>query len=340
MKIYVLNTLEIGLSPINILSQHIPIEGVIGLSQRKRSDSISGFLYMSPFCQQNDLLFHEVKSYSLKSSNDKKMLSSLEIDILLVIGWQRLVPEWLIDHCKICVIGAHGSSGEINKWRGRSPMNWAIILDKQTFNVNIFSIDRGVDSGEVIAVKEFEINKIDNVRSAYYKYGLIMADLIIENLNNGKIISKIFREQRGEIRYFPKRIPEDGEIDWSRSASQIFNFTRSLTKPYPGAFTTFADTKIKIWGGVPIYDIGQTSKHPGEVVHTETNGDFVVVTGRGLFMVHDYEIESHNSGFNLKPGQILDTCSFNKQMEKIIARHEAKYPNHVLSDEIYGLVNN
>lgn len=61
--------------------------------------------------------------------------------------------------------------------------------------------------------------------------------MILKNLENDRIPNKEGTVQSGQGYYFPHRIREDGRIDWSRSAADIYNMVRALTKPYPGAFT-------------------------------------------------------------------------------------------------------
>jgi len=101
MNIYILVAAATGIDLIEIIKNQINIKGVIGLSNRNPGDSISGFVYMQDYCEENDLNFIPVDSYNLKDKKDIEKLSKLDIDILIVGPWGRLIPDWLIDQCKV-----------------------------------------------------------------------------------------------------------------------------------------------------------------------------------------------------------------------------------------------
>ena len=169
MNIYILNTVGIGLDIIDLVSKHVKILGIIGLSKRAPTDAISDYVYQYEFCDEHDFDFIEMESYELKSEQDKLKLISLDIDVLIVAGWQRLVPSWLISHCSICVIGSHGSPLGITKGRGRSPQNWALLLGLESFYISIFEVDAGIDSGRIIDTRKFVYSEFDDIKTSYYK---------------------------------------------------------------------------------------------------------------------------------------------------------------------------
>ncbi|MFO7872561.1 MAG: hypothetical protein R6U26_02865, partial [Candidatus Undinarchaeales archaeon] len=82
-----------------------------------------------------------------------------------------------------------------------------------------------------------------------------------------------------EATYTPKRTPEMGEIDWTKSATELYNFIRGITHPYPGAFTFFNDKKIMVWSSKIYENTGKNGK-PGEIIETEKNR-VIVQTGDG-----------------------------------------------------------
>lgn len=339
METYVLNTLEIGIDSTNILKKHLDIRGVIGLSERNTTDRISGYRYLKQYCQENDLEFIEVQSYSLSNQSDKEKLLNLNIDILIVSGWQRLIPSWLIEHCKICVIGSHGSVHGITSGRGRSPQNWALLLGKKEFYISIFKIDEGIDSGSIIDTKRFILSELDDIKTSYYKVSWLTSEMIIDNIKNGRIFSDNVVKQGGEARYLPQRLPEDGEIDWSRTSNEIYDFIRALTKPYPGAFSFVGKGKIIIWKGRPFEITNNTYAFQfGEVVNIYSNGDCLVKTGDSFLLIEDYAAISEGRELCLKEGDILSSCNFKEQIIESIDRHYKKYPELILSDDILNLV--
>jgi len=331
MNIYVLNTLAIGEDTMEILSHELTLKGIIGLSKRGKSDAISDYSYQGNFAKQVNLDFIEVDSYALSNDVDKNKLLDLEIDVLIVSGWQRLIPDWLIQHCSICAIGTHGSPLGITKGRGRSPQNWALLMGLDSFEISIFQIDAGIDSGRILATKKFKYSPFDDIKSSYYKTCLLTSHMIIDLLKTPNFIEQDFKEQsHDKAEFFPQRTAEDGYIDWNRSGHEIRNFVRALTNPYPGAVTFFNGHKIKIWDAIPFeIDISAEKYTPGEIVKIFNKLDILVRTKDSFLLINDYDLESE--GVQLKRGNILSSASFKDQMKTIIERHEERYQNMPIS---------
>lgn len=334
MKIYALNTLQYGVDILNHIKSDIKISGIIGLDRRKKNDKISGYTYMKNFCSINNFDFVPIKNYSMKNRNDKLKLLALDIDILLVLGWQRLIPEWLLNKVKKAAIGSHGSPWGINNGRGRSPQNWSLILGKKQFEISLFKIDKGIDSGGIIDTRKFNLTDFDDIKTSYQKCSLLISQMLIENIKkNKKIISK---PQKGSPRYLPKRIPEDGQIDWNRTTYEIYNFVRALTRPYPGAFSFILKNKITIWKSFPFnLQIGENKVESGKIIKIFSNNYLLIKTKGGYLLVTEYSIQP--SKFILKEGMKLDSCNFSAQIQSIIDRHYSKYPNNIIHKEISRL---
>ena len=143
MNLYILNSVSSGWDVCELVSRQIPIAGYIGLSDKRNNADVSGYFNARNACQKKKIPYYEVASYNLSNEKDNQLLLTLDIDILLVSGWQRLVPEYLIEHCRVCIIGAHGSPLGITKGRGRSPQNWALMMGMPSFEISIFNRARG-----------------------------------------------------------------------------------------------------------------------------------------------------------------------------------------------------
>jgi methionyl-tRNA formyltransferase len=339
VNIYILNTLEIGINTINILNRHLDILGIIGLSARDSSDAISGYVYQKGFCKKNHLNFIPVEKYSLSDPSDQDKLLKLDIDVLIVAGWQRLIPPWLISHCNSCVIGSHGSVSGITGGRGRSPQNWALLLGKNKFDISIFKIDKGIDSGPVLDTRTFAISDFDDIRTTYYKVSWLTSRMIIDTIKDNKLSPASGIEQEGDARYLPQRLPEDGQIDWSRSSKQIYDLIRALTRPYPGAFSFLGERKLVVWKARPFeMPQGGDDYKPGGIACLYVNGDMLVKTGDSFLLIEDYSWTPEGKDQPAEVGDILAPFSFLDQMRLIVARHYEKYPDLILSDDILNLV--
>jgi len=253
---------------------------------------ITNWVDLRPFAEAHALPLHQVRSYGMKGEEDLRLMQSLAAEAVFVIGWQRLVPEEIIRLAPSGYLGFHGSANLLPWGRGRSPINWSIIEGRQRFILHMFFITPGVDDGDVVGMEVYDIRPEDSCRSVYYKTSMAQARLIREHY-------PLIREgraprlpQRGTAFHYPKITPEDGRIDWTRSADEICRLVRAVTHPYPGAFTTLGGEKVMVWRCQDFGDNLITAQaRPGEVVFVSGNRfrEAVVQCGRGAVLLSEYE---------------------------------------------------
>ena len=175
MNIWGLSAVASGFDTLELIGGDVDLRGVIGLTANSHSSHLSGYVDGRSWCQEREIDFVPVESYSLTSATDEAVLMDLPIDLLLVTGWQRLVPNWLLKRCRIGAVGVHGSPMGIRRGRGRSPQNWALLLGATRFSIAIFWLDEGIDSGSVIRETDFPLGPEDDIRTSYMKASLASA---------------------------------------------------------------------------------------------------------------------------------------------------------------------
>lgn len=256
-------------------------------------NNVSGYIDFIPLAKEYDIPVYFAESYSLKSEKDIQFFKENKFDLLVQGGWQRLFPEAILKTLTIGAIGVHGSSEFLPRGRGRSPLNWSLILGKDRFILHYFLIKPGVDDGDVFHAARFDINDWDNINSLYLKLAMVNKQVLLDWIP--KLISGNFNlhPQLGEPTYYSKRTEEDGKIDFaSQSMKEIYNFVRAQTKPYPGAFAFLEGKKIRIWRCQPFDTLLDNSSHRlGEVLKVSIEGFLVVKVIDGLILVTDYEYE-------------------------------------------------
>ena len=102
--------------------------------------------------------------------NDKEnidLIKKISPDLILVIGWSQLLKKEIIDIPKLGVIGSHPT--ELPKYRGRAPIPWSIIKELKKSALTFFYIQEGIDNGDIIIQKQFEITDMDDASSLYEK---------------------------------------------------------------------------------------------------------------------------------------------------------------------------
>jgi len=183
----------------------------------------------------------KIPIFKVRSTNDKdtiQLLRGLAPDVIFVVGWTRLLSKAVLDIPTIGCLGFHASL--LPKYRGRAPVNWAIINGEKVTGNSIMILDEGVDTGDVIAQRNISISISDTCATLYDKVsdsGREMIREVLHELECGAINRTVQKDK--EAVAMAKRKPEDGIIDWDRSGIDIYNWVRALTHPYPGAFTYF-----------------------------------------------------------------------------------------------------
>lgn len=256
------------------------------------SGEIAGYTNLDDLAKKNNIEIYRPFSYHLKDERDKENLLSKKIDLLLVFGWQRLIPEWFLDSLTIGAFGTHGSWRKLPWGRGRSLLNWSLILGKTKNLDNLFKYNNGADLGEIVETMRYNINIWDTISTLHHKDQLVFQLLLLRHLP--QILENNFPHKKQSTRakstFFPKRSPDDGVIDWNWKAIDIYNLVRAVTKPYPGAFTYYEDEKIMIWKVIPFDNFPQFQKKQiGEIVANFADGTFLVKTVDSTIQVLEFD---------------------------------------------------
>jgi methionyl-tRNA formyltransferase len=183
---------------------------------------------------------------SVSSESYLELFDRWQPELLLVLGWYHLIPPEVLVYPSLGCLGIHASL--LPKYRGMAPINWAIINGERETGISLFYLDRGVDTGDIVAQSVIEISDEDDCATVYEKVTLKSIELLsrfLPMIAEGTAPRTVQDETTAS--QFPRRRPEDGEIDWQLPADQIYNFIRAQTRPYPGAFTFIDGRKLIIW---------------------------------------------------------------------------------------------
>jgi methionyl-tRNA formyltransferase len=269
---------------------------------------------------------YEVATYGLTDSQDQELFRRLKLDVLLVIGWERLVPAPVLTAIGAACLGMHGSAFGLPRGRGRSPMNWAILTGQRQFVTSLFRYTQGIDDGDVLGSRAFEIGARDTIGTLHLKNRIAMLDLVRTYLPGLADGSARFAPQPSEPpTYYPRRTPEDGGIDWSWPTVTVDRLVRAVAPPYPGAFTAFDGHRIIVEDGQP-FDAAlfRSDIESGTVLdRSRSLGSFVVKTGDGSFLV------SRAAGptlDRLRVGSVLDSGATSWTRELLAARYGPTIP--------------
>jgi UDP-4-amino-4-deoxy-L-arabinose formyltransferase/UDP-glucuronic acid dehydrogenase (UDP-4-keto-hexauronic acid decarboxylating) len=177
-----------------------------------------------------------------------------------------MISREIIDLPKIGAFNLHGSL--LPTYRGRCPVNWVIINGEAQTGVTLHYMIDKPDAGDIVGQKAVAIELLDTAKTLYDKLCRVAKELLDELLPLIKSNQIPRRKQNlAEGSYYGGRRPEDGRIDWKKSADEIYNLIRAVTEPYPGAFALLNnDEKIIIWWAEPV--VSEEAIIPGKLVIT------------------------------------------------------------------------
>jgi methionyl-tRNA formyltransferase len=183
---------------------------------------------------------------SIKNNDEfRAQLTALKPDIIVVVGYGRIIPQWMIDLPRLGNINLHASL--LPKYRGAAPIQWAIARGETMTGVTTMRIDAGLDTGDILLQKEIPINPTDTAETLAPALAAVGADLMVDTLRALQASTLRPRPQDHEkATLAPILKKEDGRIDFRQTAQEVCNRLRGF-QPWPGAFTTFRGRNLHVW---------------------------------------------------------------------------------------------
>ncbi len=179
----------------------------------------------------------------------RAQLTALKPDAIIVVGYGRIIPPWMLDLPLLGNLNLHASL--LPKYRGAAPIQWAIAQGEPVTGVTTMRIDAGLDTGDILLQQELPLASDDTAETVSPRLATIGASLMVETLRRLQAGSIQPRPQdNASASLAPILKKEDGLIDFSRSANEIFNRLRGF-QPWPGAYTSFRGKNLQILKAQP-----------------------------------------------------------------------------------------
>lgn len=181
----------------------------------------------------------------IKTNEDfRAQLAAINPDAIIVVGYGRIIPQWMIDLPRFGNLNLHASL--LPKYRGAAPIQWSIANGEKVTGVTTMRIDAGLDTGDILLQREVPIAPEDTTETLGLKMASVGADLMVETLRglaDGTVHPIPQDHTRASLAPIIQK--EDGRIDFSTNAIRIYNRLRAF-QPWPGAHTTYRGKNLAV----------------------------------------------------------------------------------------------
>ena len=208
---------------------------------------------------------------------------SLKPELVLSMYYRAMIPDEVLEVPRLGAYNIHGAL--LPKYRGRACVNWAVLNGETKTGTTLHVMTHFADRGDIVDQQEVPIEFDDTAHDVFLKVveaSRVVIERQLPALEAGTAPRRA--QDESQATKFGRRRPEDGEIDWNKSAVEIYNLVRAVTHPFPGAFTDLDGRKMFVWKARPL----EGSAAPKEIV---SKSPFLVGTGSGLLEILSFRFE-------------------------------------------------
>jgi methionyl-tRNA formyltransferase len=166
-------------------------------------------------------------------------------DYIFSFYYRHLISTAILDTARIAALNMHGSL--LPKYRGRAPVNWAILHGETETGASLHIMEAKPDAGDIVGQVAVPIHPDEDATAVFAKVSNAAIEVMqaaLPELLQGRVPRTPNALAKGS--YFGGRKPEDGRIHWNQSAKQVHDLIRAVAPPYPGAFTDWQGARMVI----------------------------------------------------------------------------------------------
>jgi methionyl-tRNA formyltransferase len=195
---------------------------------------------------------------SLKEPGEVEKLAELQPAAIVVAAYGQLLPQSVLDIAPFGCVNIHPSL--LPRHRGPSPVAAAILAGDEVTGASMMLMDKGIDTGPVLAQREWDISTADTTETLTDKLAEVGAQLLMETLplwSESRITPQ--PQDNGKATYSKMVTKEDGQIDWRRPALELWRMVRAF-QPWPSCYTVWQGKSLKIMEAVPLPGDGEVGR--------------------------------------------------------------------------------
>jgi methionyl-tRNA formyltransferase len=191
---------------------------------------------------------HEIPTIAPDSAGERslcRIIAEMKPDFIFSFYYRNLIPTEVLRLARRAALNMHGSL--LPRFRGRAPVNWAILKGMRETGVTLHHMVARADAGDIVDQQAVPILGDDDARMVMTKITIAAEIVLVRNLAALAAGTAPRHPQNlSEGEYCGRRAPEDGRIDWRQPASVIHDLVRAVAPPFPGAFTDIRGERLWI----------------------------------------------------------------------------------------------
>jgi methionyl-tRNA formyltransferase len=222
-----------------------------------------------------------------------EQIRNLQPDLAFSFYYRRLLQPALLQIPRLGAVNVHGSL--LPKYRGRAPINWALVHGETVTGVTLHYMDQWADHGDIIAQRTVSIAVEDTALTLSRKLTVAARGVVRDTyplIASGR--APRFPQDHAAATRFGRRRPADGLIDWGSSAWRIYNLVRAVTHPFPGAFTYWGSRRVFVWEARPPRDRRHAGT-PGQALGVNALRSLDVAAGDGVLEVTHLQVDGERA---------------------------------------------
>jgi methionyl-tRNA formyltransferase len=243
MRVVFLGTPEFALPSLEALASHHQVVAVF--TQPDRPKGRGNRIVESPVkiaARSLSIPVHQPER--IRRPPNPELLASFGADLMVIVGYGQIIPQSIIDLSPHGILNVHASL--LPKYRGAAPIQWAIANGERETGITIMQIDAGLDTGDILLASSLTIRPDETAPELSARLAKLGAGLLIEAISRIEAGTNERRKQDDtQASLAPVLKKEDGLIEWSKPAWEIYNRLRGFA-PWPGAYTSFRGNQLLV----------------------------------------------------------------------------------------------
>ena len=300
-----MGTPEFAVPSLSLLAQHHAVVDV--MTQPDRPAGRGRILQAPPVKKKAlelDLPVHQPRG--VRDADVIDRIQQLKPTIIAVVGYGQILPESILSLPELGCINLHSSL--LPKYRGAAPLNWALVHGDDHTGLTTMNIAKKLDAGDILLTHETQIHEDETASELTKRLAPVGAALLcetIKQLESGNL--QPIPQKHEAATYAPLIRREDGCVNWSLSARDIYNRLRGFD-PWPGIYSFFRGKRLRIWAARPD---SHTQIEPGQLAWDGTQ--LRVGCGKECLILIAVQLQGENRlsaadfvhGYHLSSGEKL-----------------------------------